>query len=450
MTEDWFAPRKEFFFARYRLATVVLTPVVALSMFVLPSTIANVALVLLNLVALRIERKHRYVNPITYTLIGVGVALLIVQVVRPELYDIFFFPTFVFWTMFAVGAVLALLGQPFTNFQRTHLGRNDIHWLTSATWLVIYLLCGVICIYMPTRLELYFLPPALVAIGAALTLWFQLSYGHKRDADRVGTTNPLARSFPRDRESVREVYGFFAQNMMQSRRRSRGRTHRTVEELVDYQLDVWTDAHLASLRWFVARDDAGIKGCISAGHGVDGKMTIEQLDPDCFDLDRLRRYGKIIEMDHFAIRNDMRRSKELPLALLTTAVDYAVSVDAKLIIVEALPESEPLYRKLGCEPLLDERTVSAEGFSKQVMFMNLERIMIQAADADDLEEYHAATNHSAIERYTKRRAFASLFGLRSMCHLSADEIRRMARTEPRVQAGGAALAETEPGRGTYA
>jgi len=448
MTDDGFVLREEFYFARYRLGTVVLTPVVALFMFMVPPIFANVVLVLVNLYALRVEQRYNYVNPITYTLIALGVGLLAVQVFLPTLYDAYFFATFVFCALFAMAAGLALIGQPFTNFRDPHGGRKDIHWLTTGNWMLVYLICAVICFYIPTNLELYFLPPVFVAMGAAMTLWFQLCYGHGKDAARVGTTNPLAQAFPLDRTSVREIYGFFAEGLMQSRRRSRGRTHRTVEELVDFQLGTLTDEHLAALRYYVARDEKGIKGCISAGHGVNGRLTVEELYPTVFDLKPLKSYGKIIEFDNFAIRNDARRAKDLPLALLTTVIDYAVSVDAKLVIIEALPESEPLYRKLGCEELYGEYLLSPEGFSNKVMFMNLERVMLKDPEGDEYDEYNELLNIGAIERYTKRRAFASLFALRSMFELSAEDIRNMAFVQSHD--ADAATQDMQPGGKTYA
>ena len=212
MTDDKILLRKEFEFARYRLRSAFLTPIVALGMFSIPSVIANVLLLLINLRNLHGERKFKLVNPISIAMSFLGLVMVILSFVWPAVYDIVFFPTILLLTLFVVAFGLALCGQPFTDFLGTSLGDRRRHWYTSLSWAAIYLLCALISWYIPSYDEIYFIPILFIAIGSAFTLWLQLFYDPTKGED-VGKDR-LVQPFFCNKETIREVFTFCTQALL--------------------------------------------------------------------------------------------------------------------------------------------------------------------------------------------------------------------------------------------
>ncbi len=114
------------------------------------------------------------------------------------------------------------------------------------------------------------------------------------------------------------------------------------------------------------------------------------------------------------------------MALIAAGLTQALALNIKLLVINAYPDSEPLYRKLGCEVLTEETVVTPEGFPAKILFLNLERRISEHQDDRSLDtEFRKLLDTNAVDLFVKRAALRSLFFPRSMKNLLPDEIRRM-------------------------
>lgn len=426
MPEEAFQLRREYHFAKYLLGGLLLTPLAAAAMFILPPILANVLLLALNLVALLFDRRFGLINPVTYVLIATATCLLAARLILPGFFDTYFFPTIIFGVLFAMAAGLLLVRQPFTNFLGTSLGDQRIHYASSMIWTVGYLFSAMICLAIPTMFGLYFVPPLVMAICAALTLWLQIRYDPRIDIALDGTEGDMVRRLPSKKDTLREMYLFFAQNRMSNRRDRGNREIATAEEMAETRLAALSGEKLSMPKHFVSKDEKGIKGSIFLYPEIDGKLSTEEMFPDKLDFGKLRRYGRTAEIGQFGIRKDARRSKELPMALMSTVLTQALALDVKLIIIFAYPDSEPLYLKLGCEVLMKESVITPDGFPAKILFLNLERRIFEDRGDVGLDgQFQTLLDERAVDLFAKRAALRGLFFPRSMKDLSTEDIRGM-------------------------
>ena len=169
--------RVEFQFTRYSLGALLWTPVMAGIMFVSPPEIAAILVIVSNLFALRQEIRFGQINPITYCLLAVGIGMTLASLVINDLNDKYFFPTIVFGALALTSSVLMLFKQPFSNFLGTSIGNQRTHFIISGLWIVTYWIGFGVCLYIPNTVARYFVPPILVAISAAITLYIHLYFG---------------------------------------------------------------------------------------------------------------------------------------------------------------------------------------------------------------------------------------------------------------------------------
>jgi hypothetical protein len=411
-------------FYRVRLLFLqLLTMVLATAtMYLLPLSVSFLVLFALYGGVVGIERHYQVWSPISLSLLCLSLALYFGHGALEEAGYEIYSPVILFGNLFLVGALLMLLGRPATSFYSGKRGLPALHNKTSLLWVALYGAAAVAA-WMTARYPFLFcVIPVLMLAGAVLTLRWQLVDMGAAWRRPLAFTQGRYRfeQIANDSPQLELFYQHFVREAMPAIRAGNGPASLSYAQFVDLKMS--EDAvGLNKTTFFLAFEGDTVVGTISCMHDSPRYgLSFESGHSGPIDLQRIRRYGRVMEIGRLSISKEHRLGQDLIQGLMRCAIEFAFERDAAFLVTQSYLAARPIYQKIGFQAL-SEKIVhqNAVGVAVQLLVLNLARRLICEEDAKPIAgKLQDILSPYLAERYFKRQALRALFHAKQAWQLS--------------------------------
>lgn len=415
-------PCESFYRVRLLFLQLVTIVLATATLYLLPASISFYVLIFLYGVVVWSERQYQVWSPISLTLLTMSIVLNMAQGTLEEAGYEIYSPLILFGSLFLVGATLMLMGRPASSFYGSRMGMPALHRKTSLLWVVLYASAGLAAWLGARYPSLFLVLPALMLTGAVITLKWQLV--DMGAAWRRPVVFHLGRyrfeQIANDSLQISLFYQHFVREAMPAIKAGNGPKNLSYEQFVDLKMSE-DAAGFKRTTFFLAFQDEKVVGTISCmTSGPSQALSFESGHSSPIDLQRIREYGKVIEIGRFSISKDHRLGQDVIQGLMRCAIDFSIEEEASFLVTQSYLTALPIYRKIGFQAL-DGKIVhqKAVGVAVQLLIFNLGRRLICDVEVKPVvgKLEHILTPYLA-ERYFKRQALRSLFYSRQAWQLS--------------------------------
>lgn len=426
MNEDRPQTKIAFYRVRMMLAQMVLVPVAASSMLLLPLQFGSGIVAVLYGAVIWREQRLGVTSPISYALLFICLVVLGSQTLfKMEEYAPYV-PSFFFSILFITGATLALLGRPATVFYGDAQSLIELHWRTSLAWVAVYALGLALGLILLASPQWYWLIPLVPLCGVAITMWLQ--YVDMGPAWRRSKSFQLGHyifeQLPSTRDGLRAFYEHFIRESMTSIHQGIRPGQDSHKELVALKMELDTTAWPSTL-FFAAYADGEIIGTISCvlktpavSLGFENRHTDRQ-----FNLANLEKFGKILEIGRLSISPKHRFGQDVIQGLMRCVIEYALETDAIFLVAHSYVSGLPIFQKIGFQMVTDKVSYQVGlGTAGYPLVFNLARRVLCEPQESVSNRVSNILSPYLTERYFKRQTLYSLFTKQSAWTLCNDEI----------------------------
>ena len=402
--------------AATRLMIVGLTVMILalLGLYFIPAGVAPFVSLGLYGLLLWLEHRHGVLSPVTALMTVFYLALLITQIMAPDILWAAFAAPAVYFLLAALVWGLLIARRPFTNVYSNGSGFVPLHNAISVMWGSLHLAAGLAALALMPHILFLIIPLLLMLIGVVGTLVLNfVTMGPRHGRQKCFQIGKFTFRQVRTDAEFDIFYATIAEAYRADLQRASGLRRKIDKARIEAEhraSDAKRSGHFIP---FLAYDGKKVAGgiCVFLDHRELG-LPVEH--EAMIALDACRSRGGVAEMGRLGVLQDYRLERCLLPGLFKCVIEVAAERRIHTIVNDSFAWQVGLYSKIGFSPITDAPYVSDEnstgyGLSAQPLALDLAGMVLLERQNTTGNNVREILNDYVIERFFKVLALQELY-----------------------------------------
>ncbi len=314
--------------------------------------------------------------------------------------------------LFFTSLVFLIKKRPITSFYSHNFSFKLLQNTINISTLIFITTAIILSFLLPQNLKI-FMPSVFIFLASLTALLMSLvTFGPKWSRKKEFNYAGFVFREVHGPQAMESIVRFYSQEIMTALKRDRkNKTEHNIDDIYKEALAAEKRMAGPGHHYFEALDQGNVIGVVAVAIDHPGRLTPIEIAMGV-TFDRLRPYGRIMEIRRLGIDKDYRFRFEVISGLFKCALDFGLENDVSFFTTYAFSFTQSMYDKVGFKPVVSHgKTGILFGSMMQPMVMNFAHsVLVQnGLNSNSTESFSRNFNPYLLDRWINRQTISQIW-----------------------------------------